>query len=106
MMEILRSVRDYSQVDINTLFIEGETLIAGMAYLNDALHRLEQEYKTTIIDIKDELQSSHAEAKTRAETKDSYREYKKLRKAFDLADQHLMFCKKFKSDLGMEYRRT
>ena len=104
MLSLLRDAK-FSQNDVHTVFTNAETIISCMAYLNDAVHSLEQRYNQEIISIKDELDTSKAEAEARAKTTDSYKEWRKLKYALDLAEQQLQLLKKFASSLESEFKR-
>lgn len=106
MLEIIRQGKDHTKIkDFNTLFFDAESIVGAMAWLVGPLMDAEQDYRKLIVQYM-EAGDSHAKAETQAKVSESYKDYKKIQMAYDLAGEQVKLIKKFSDKLEDEYRRA
>lgn len=87
------------------LFVSAETILSGMAYLIGPLLDAETSYRQQIATFMEEG-DSNAKAVAKAQAKDHYKIFRKLKYVYDLGEAQTQMLKKFHGVLQEDYKRS
>ncbi len=104
--EISRAKSLTSTNDVHSLFLSSETIISLLASFIGPMIDEESIFKKKIKDYMLEKDFSNAKATAMAEADDEYKNWKKMKYTYELAESQIAILKKFKDDLEKEFKRT
>ena|SRR3990167_3679531 len=93
-------------VSIHDVFLSAEGIIADLAFLIKPIADLEQIYRSEVVTQMMDNEISHAKAEQIAKAGNTYKEWIKMKRLTDLADEQIKILKKFRDDLNKEWART
>lgn len=105
LQEVAQAKHLSTTTDIDTIFMSAETIIGLLAFLTGPIVESELAYRRLIVKFEDEGKSN-ASAEARAKASDEYMVWRKLDMVKELATEQLLLLKKFKEDLGKEWKRS
>ena len=104
-------IRDELKMDfsrpqsLHVIFTSAETLIAALASLTSPLIELESAYHNDVRGYIEDGKSATA-AEALAKAGEAYKDWKKVKMIYELAQEQIMLLKKFHSAIEDEYART
>ena len=102
-LQLIQKAQEYSKpFNPEELFEICEKLISFQAWMIDPLLKAEQTYKQLILELEATEKLSNASARNKAETRQEYSDYKRIKYIYDLIGEQTKIVKKFATLLNDE----